>query len=805
MSGFPSLLKTMNLDFKNCPMFAFEKQDLSAINISPNVTIIGFSSRNPANFPLKFYTLRRFVEVCGVPLTNAEYSTWLTVKNAFEFGANEVTFYRIPYISNFKKYENWVGVNISSEEETVSIKQKTRKKTGKRKTKSLKSTNVKRLMEWYENNIYCKSLNFQPSSLPSIKALKNDFILEWERDEIGAENEIVYKFNDNLLKITIKNVVPTPITPKGTSSISVSKNVTYNENNCSTIHSDSLGVGAFIIGDANLYPFMDNTEISFTEFKKVINKGIKLFFKNNEHCVVLQDDSGKLCEPFGSLSIEIDEFIYQLYTNLVLIKGNNDSNEILSKPFNHLVVWELVYNSDKNTIVPTLLEIHSGSLGYGLNFYLDSLVNVVNTNSKFINLELTQNSDFLDKKLSNTSVYWSFFDMSQPFQCFGMFEDDNLYFNEKIKIFGKQIEPPQNTLEEFIKNRNFVVTEQNLQTNETKTDYLIFPSIFDFLKIEENESVSLVCPNNFDIFNTIENTYLPSFEMWESEFFNRFCTISRLLDRFSTVLVDIPFIFSSLNEENKQHFDTYFGSSFLSNSNIFVCYNYQLADSFSFEKDINNIDNYRNEISGKLTVPKSEYNIVPPSTFFVGGYLYTLRFKNFDDLSGVKTSPFCISSHGGIVEMNTSIDDCKTWVDYLKSNYNFNCIITDLNNRSYYTGELLQIPAYQTVFSQHHAFRLKRYIIENIIYLSKQGYIYEQFSYSLLNRFYNDLNNFLSNAKKQTPLENYELVCNESNNTSETIDNHEIRAEIKIWVFGSIMSLALNINSDTKDIFLVER
>lgn len=745
MSTYP----TVNINHKPDSLLS-----IANTNIPAKVLISGFSSRGPIQQEIKIVYIEQFFEVFGRPTTDAEYSMYIAVKNALDGGAIVFCF-RLPYVE--KQSEVELIDNVTYYCNT---------------TEMLSIDNVFNEIQ-DEDETYLSSAIIDVLGQETYDSAKT---YRWHLNKTGADT--------HQLKISIKNKFQT--------IFDIDNDVVVVDNK--TKHT-SLGIVPIFIGGLNTL-CVSTRHASVTET-----------FVNNLS-VAIKSNITNLDIFSKSQTNLLNNYTVKITANNVygeILKFNKKMSYVLqqnalSKNHAAIAVVEL-FLTEKNEIYAKILEFFEGTLDTNETTITSQLFDLINTSSNFINVEFSSLSEQTNNVVNpfDTDIFSScqFVELpteTNPLNSFGILSNSFNFYAADVpihKINSDTIFGEENSINAFAIKKRIITTT----IDDNIYDYVVFPSVIDSFGstedvVEDVKTALNVTYNSAvysipDVFNST-NALLFNIDPINIKALMQCAIKYSELNSDITIFLDIPLnttyklqainknlseskqiseIISIMSEMIHQSPDNPFNINLATGKckNIMLLFNHQLLDRFD--------------------VPNNNYVIVPPSTLLLYPYCYSEYYRIASPIAGINYAKFFYLSHGGIVSNKQ-----KVIFKTLFNTYLINGLITDNNNHVMPNQQTLCWFKSTSILKQHHAFRVTKYLKTQLKQIARR-FLFEPHTVENRTKLKTLIESLLIKYKDNNIIEYYNVICDERNNTANTIDNNEVFINIQIAINGAVIAV----------------
>lgn len=725
----------------------------NVIYLPSNVFICGFTARGPEQKQTTVTSLTDFANIYGIPNTAAEYSMYEAVRNTIR-GGGLAHCYRIPYVEQ---------QDISANAQAVTY--------------------------------YC--------SVNDTSAL-SDIVESYDISSNYTSTAVAYKLGQHYSTSTAYNwhlnrdisvdthelTISCKTKARTIFDIDISGNVSVDVN----AKQRSLGIVPVFIGSLN-------TLLVSTGYAG-IQDALKATLQTAIYSTVIQ--SNILCYDVSSSTALLAEYNHltssnDIYVMCLDIVANNLAETLTTttKSQSAMLVVEIILD-DNNEITAKLLEYFIGTLDNNVTYGISNLIDLINNQSNFISVEFKSLSDsndtatpFIDEDV------WHYVEPPtemNPLYAFGI----------NSKTYDVQVDE-ETTAYEFNSDNLFglggisdhiIDMSKKTYIDNRILDYIALPSIVDCF----NTTLSSTQPsaetyngiqyksNQYYIPHDFSKTTLDKFDIDTLNVKALLNCAAKFaeLDKDSTVFFDLPIIttyeLSSIVDTHKSDatqtahiIATMSSLDLIPASNVFVSpkysnimfvFNHQYVDKFG---------------------ETAEYMIVPPSTEMLYAYCYADYYRAACPLAGLSVADWFNQCHSGVINSKN-----RNIFKTLFTTYLINSLMTDINNQVMPNQQMLYRQQSKSIFAQHHAFRLAKYLKRHLRQLGT-SILYEPHTPQLRVGFTNNINSLLAKYKSNNVIENYLVICDETNNPANAIDNNELWAKVYVTILGAVVSINLNI------------
>ena len=699
--------------------------------------IYGFAARGPNNKPITVTSLTHFKDIFGAPTTDAEYTFYRAVKNTIE-GYGIATCFKIPYKKQPQYNEDlkqsvtyYCDVNTLQRVDTAVAE-------------------VEAALD-VDHEYLTKALQSK------LKAFyKADKALTWSLTE-----PVDYTHK---IELTCINNTRTLFDYDGTNVI-VDKNAKIK----------SLGLVPVLIGSLN-------TAMITTDYFAVIEilaNSLTTTIKSN----IFDGDLFGADSPLANYKTLFNSDESAIYVNclnlLTAFNANNTSDLPLAKRQLSLVVFELLLD-DENRIYANILEYVTGVVDSQSILSNTNLCDNINEQSVYFNAEITATESSEAMQFTEDTQPWHYVDISSDVELTAFGLNSKAFDVSTSDAYEVELDAIlNNKLTSYI---NSLATQTSLDNRFY--DYIVAPSVIDCFT-NANESGGYSLPHEFSD-ATLSATSFDKINA--NKLINMLARFTTDVDKSCVLLVDLPlastYKIGSIIAANKssavnrlsliiEHMQTidvvppvnhYNARS----GNIMYWFNHQLVDKFE------RTDNM--------------FVVIPASVEMLYVFCLADITTTVAQLAGNTTFSYLSECHGGIIP-SKPLDTFKT----LFNTYKINSLISDINNNVMPNQQTLVTPhATSSIFRQHHAFRLAKYLRRQI-YQTAIPIKYSTDHSEAQRTLRKAVSELLARYQDNNVIENYDVICDDRNNTPSAIENHELYCSITVSIFGAITSINLTL------------
>lgn len=707
--------------------------------IRSNVFVYGFAAKGPLNEQITITNLETFIDVYGLPITSAEYSMYESVNNIIKGGGVAICF-RIPYV-----------VTNSEVSDTTNIV-----------------------------SYYCNAQSTIPISSIMSDVDDSDYIHSGMQNALGT---ILYDRSTAYAWTTTEPATYThaldirPKTPSRTIFTNIDGTLTVSDDENFT----SLGIVPIFIGSLN--SLVINTGYA----------GVATALRNNLTCAI--NSTLLNANVFTNTILSEYKFLTtanDLYVDALTLLSNNMSANITDNtPAESrcgIVVYE-IYVTDSMEISVKALEYFTGTMNRNTSLSVDNLIDTVEANSKYINIELTTYGTVVDFDDAAIRHFVEIPTIESPLLMFGL--NANVYDVTDVDAY---LVHSDNILGDGSCYDYLTSLSNNAGNFDRIFDYVVMPSVIDVFNLPTDSSSTYVTTSNvqyhsreYYLPHTLDKTNIDTYtyDAFNAKALLTFSLQFSVVDSDATVFFDMPLratfdlvdiatsnsigvkltsdVITLISDYNIFKAKTVLQSTYC---NIMLLANHQYVDKFDETDDL---------------------MLVPPSAEILYAYCYYDIYRIAAPISYDLSAKFFRSCHGGLI-----LNKYKELFKILFTTYTINSLIPNTNNDIMPNQQALCCGTSTSIYAQHHAFRLRKYLKRHILSIAR-GVMYEANTEYTRASVTTNISDLLSQYKDNGVITDFKLICDSTNNASSTIDNNELHIECQIKIVSAIVSVLVNI------------
>lgn len=710
-----------------------------------NVFIYGFADRGPSNIQHNILSVTEFLNVYGIPQTDAEYSMYEAVNNALRAGGRALC-YKLPYVKQYTDISATTDVTYYCDNSQ----------------RSMLSTDIQQTADSMISDTDDSATYISTAIQDSIgkSAFSSAISYAWQQ---YPEYDIT---SDNVMSVTLKC-----ITDARTVFDAADADIHINSDK-----HKSLGIIPIFVGSVNML------------FTGTNRAGMQTLFKDKLHAAVysnlLHDDifTTELLKEYDFSLTANDLYVDCL--DIISATINFDLTDLRdTRQLTGVLVAEILLDAE-HKIQINILEMFVGMLN-GKTVQYGNIVEDINFYSKFIKMS-TNNIQQIDNES------WHFVDVpsaASPLHAIGLYASCYDTGTDAYAIHS-----------DSIFNTAGISDHINALLMQTKPDdifcdYIVMPSIVDcFNYTDISAHTASVRQHNGISYNSAEylmqhnlaaNLDAVQYDKYNVKALMLMASKFRLLDKDSTVFIDLPLKLTA----DLQHISSNISATSAQVAASIITKMSEVMQDMQIPI-VTQFDNtmfvFNHQYVDKYD-RTDEYALIPPSVMMLFAYAYYDTYKVAAPIAGSNVAHLFVQCHKGYINNKHRIL-FKTLFDA----YMINSLMSDMNNSTFPIQQMLCRNARVSIFAQHHAFRVAKYLKRHIKRLARQ-YLHELHTLTARQRFAASITQLCDSYKSNGVLSDFMVVADESINTDVDIDNSTLNCIVAIEILGAIVKVNVNI------------